>query len=93
MRLIPEEVQTIKEAVAFFDPEALVYLFGSRVDPTKKGGDIDLLVMSQKLRPIDSIQVLKKIFETMEEQKMDLLIVADGQDPFVQLILPNALQL
>ena len=42
MRLEPEEVDGILVAVRSFDPDAQVYLFGSRVDDRKRGGDIDL---------------------------------------------------
>jgi hypothetical protein len=37
MRLSNEEGEAIREAVAMFDSEAEVYLFGSRIDDTKKG--------------------------------------------------------
>jgi predicted nucleotidyltransferase len=49
MRLKPEEITILKEAVLRFDPNSRVFLFGSRVDSSKKGGDIDLLVLSNSL--------------------------------------------
>jgi predicted nucleotidyltransferase len=45
MRLSDAERGAIRRAIADFDPEAMVYLFGSRTDDTKRGGDIDLLIM------------------------------------------------
>lgn len=42
MRLTKQEVQIIKSAILQVDPEARIFLFGSRVDDQKKGGDIDL---------------------------------------------------
>ena len=46
MRLTKFEAESIKESVYGFDPDARIILFGSRVDDTKRGGDIDLLVLS-----------------------------------------------
>lgn len=42
MRLSKKIIAKIKEAVYLSFGEVDVYLFGSRVDDTKKGGDIDI---------------------------------------------------
>lgn len=45
MRLSSSQIEAIKQqAEHFFGAEAKVWLFGSRVDDTAKGGDIDLYV-------------------------------------------------
>ena len=44
MRLKDEEKQPILQAIHCVDPHARVYLFGSRVDDSGKGGDIDIIV-------------------------------------------------
>lgn len=49
MRLATEEHSAISETIRRTDREAQIYLFGSRVDDTAKGGDIDLLVLSKNI--------------------------------------------
>ena len=74
MRLSSYEISTIKEVVASFDSHAKLILFGSRVDDSTAGGDIDLLVIS------DSIDLPKKLYirmmlkDRLGDQKIDLLV-------------------
>ncbi len=49
MRLKSYEISVIKDCIEALDKDARIYLFGSRTDNEKKGGDIDLLVLSHKL--------------------------------------------
>jgi predicted nucleotidyltransferase len=45
MRLEPEEIVAIKAcAIRAFGEGVKVYLYGSRADDAKRGGDIDLLI-------------------------------------------------
>lgn len=45
MRLSPFEIETINgTARKYFGQETTVFLFGSRTDDSKKGGDIDLFM-------------------------------------------------
>lgn len=49
MRLTPEQTHSIKhEAQTLFGPDVQVRLFGSRVDDRASGGDLDLLVTSER---------------------------------------------
>ncbi|MFP4393006.1 MAG: nucleotidyltransferase domain-containing protein [Desulfohalobiaceae bacterium] len=83
MRLSEKEKKAIKEAVRkHFGPRARVYLFGSRVDDDKLGGDIDLYVETElqgeaalqaRLRAISSIQL------SLGERKIDLLTSSPDQ--------------
>ena len=47
MRLSEQEKKIIKSVIAEIFGEAKVYLFGSRLDESKRGGDIDLFVIAQ----------------------------------------------
>jgi predicted nucleotidyltransferase len=83
----------IKHSVLKHDPNAYVYLFGSRVDDTKKGGDIDLLILSNKIVFSDKIDIKAAIFEKLEEQKIDIVIAKDKKKPFVRLALKQGVLL
>jgi uncharacterized protein len=49
MRITEQEKNVIIDAVKSTDPNAKVWLFGSRVDDSKKGGDIDIAIFSEKI--------------------------------------------
>jgi predicted nucleotidyltransferase len=93
MRLSRYEAEVIKHSVFKHDPEAYVYLFGSRVDDKKKGGDIDLLILSNKIVFSDKIDIKAAIFEKLEEQKIDIVIAKDKKKPFVRLALKQGVLL
>ena len=93
MRLSPIEIAHIKECLVGFDPNATVFLFGSRTDDTKKGGDIDLLIFSQTMDLHLKLELKGKLFQLFEEQKIDIIIEPDSSKPFVKLILEEAIKL
>jgi predicted nucleotidyltransferase len=47
MRLNEKEVNLIKIIINDIFEDATIYLFGSRVDDSKKGGDIDIFIISK----------------------------------------------
>ena len=50
MRLTTDQIQAIRDAASStFGDKAAVWLFGSRVDDAKKGGDIDVLVRPARI--------------------------------------------
>ena len=94
VRLSSAEIKNLKESVFFADPHADIYLFGSRTDLTKRGGDIDLLIISQCIKKGDLTQIRWNFFEEFGEQKMDI-VTDDGsaETPFVEMIFPKAVQI
>jgi predicted nucleotidyltransferase len=80
MRLTRFEIDTIKEvACEVWGHQTVVYLFGSRTDDTKKGGDIDLYIqLPHEPEPENLImqkaEFLGKLDLLLGEQKIDVLI-------------------
>ena len=94
MRLSPREIDVIRSSVLKLDPTAKIYLYGSRTQDHLKGGDIDLLVISEHIQFSDRITILTDILFQIGEQKIDLLIQtrsASIADEFVQNILKSAI--
>ena len=77
MRLSPIEKDALIYALEGIDSP--IYLFGSRTETSKKGGDIDLLIDS-KSNPLQlSMQVSTRYFSKCEA-KLDVVVV-DLQNP------------
>lgn len=55
-------------------PHCEVYLFGSRVDDSKKGGDIDILLLTdEKIYHGDMYKMKQTFFAQFGEQKLDII--------------------
>jgi len=85
MRLSERERDAIISAVRRYDEHARVFLFGSRADDTKKGGDIDLLVLSDTIGIAERRQIVRTICDAIGEQKIDLLVAVDLADPLARV--------
>lgn len=94
MRLNNEEIETLKTKLHILSSKAELYLFGSRVDDTKKGGDIDLLIVSDELTKKDIRHLKIEFFKRFGEQKMDI-VLDNGTflNPFHQIIRQKAILL
>ena len=93
MRLTDNERIIIVNIIQKIDPNANVYLFGSRIDNSKLGGDIDLLIHSQQLNKYQLRAIKWQLLEQLGEQKIDILLSQELKEPFVRLILPEAIKL
>ncbi len=89
MRLSQKEISAIKNNILSFDQNAKIYLFGSRVNDNAKGGDIDVLVISDKIGFTEKLKIRTGIFREIEEQKLDLIVKKDFNDVFVKMIQPD----
>ena len=105
MRLSSDQIQAILQAAtAVFGQGTSVWLFGSRVDDAKKGGDIDLLVCPQTQIASDAvvgqqtfmqkIKMLTLLERHLGERKVDL-VVEQPQDmrPIVEVAHKTGIKL
>ena len=90
MRLDVCEKGALRYALNDFDGD--VYLFGSRIDDTKRGGDIDiLLVPKEKVNSLKlSLKIQRKFFSRCEE---NIDVVIYDESPFCQELIKNAKKL
>ena len=95
MRLQSKEIQTIIQiAKDIYGETVQVYLFGSRLNDEKRGGDIDLLVRStgEKKGVLARIRMTARLKLHLGDQKID--VIGDHEDsPVVQEALKNGIQL
>ena len=83
MRLNSAQIEVIKqETKHFFGAQAEVWLFGSRVDDNKRGGDIDLYVRSG-MSDADQLVAarfafLARLKRLIGDRKIDLVLQRTG---------------
>ena len=82
MRLDQRTREEIREAAKrFFDAD--VYLFGSRADDTRRGGDIDLYIESA-LSPEEAVRarlsMLAHLYRRIGERRIDLVLNTGRSD-------------
>lgn len=77
MRLTVKQIVAIHQtAKKHFGTSAKVYLFGSRVDDDRKGGDIDLLIKSDETTLLtfnNKIQFLVDLKSKIGDRKIDVV--------------------
>ena len=84
MRLTKHEIeQIIQVAKEIYGESVHVYLFGSRTDDTKRGGDIDLLVRtsSEKKGVLARIRMKARLKYLLGDQKID--VIGDHEESLV----------
>jgi len=86
MRLTTSQANTIRDtARRCFGADAEVWLFGSRVDDTRRGGDIDLYVETSLETPDEAWNAQRRflagLYVALGEQKIDVVVKRGGQEP------------
>ncbi|WP_373509619.1 nucleotidyltransferase domain-containing protein [Thiocapsa sp.] len=93
MRLSPLEHQLIQDSITAIDPDAEIYLFGSRVDDQARGGDIDLLVLSNRIDFMAKLDLLARLHRRLGDQKIDLMIEPDTSRPLARIAIETGIRL
>lgn len=92
MRLKKENIDFIKNTTKeCFGDNAKVYLFGSRVDDKKRGGDIDLYIETDiKENILDrKLKMLGMLHKELGEQKIDIVINNFINDKYIYQVAKN----
>lgn len=93
MRLAENEIAVIKQIIAELDPVARIYLFGSRTDDTKKGGDIDIIILSKNLTLKDKLKIRYELKNILGNRKIDLIITPKPITHFTKIALKESILL
>lgn len=82
VRLRSKDITAIKEcALQTFGEETRVFIFGSRADPSQKGGDIDILLeVSREASLEDRLRFLRCLRKRGIERKIDLLVKTPAEE-------------
>jgi len=95
MRLDNSIVEFFKQRIPLICPDATIYLFGSRTIDEARGGDIDLMILTNK--PVDK-KVFRPVridfFKKFGWQKLDLVnFTYEDNSVFKRIIQTNAIEL
>ena len=77
MRLTKYQIELIKTlARKYFGRKAKVYLFGSRADDNKKGGDIDIYIETDVAKNVfdKKINMLIEMEKKLGQRKIDIVV-------------------
>ena len=95
MRIDQKKIDFIGKVVKDHIKDANIYIFGSRVDDSKKGGDTDVLVLADRKLTLSEKIKIKIIFnKKFGEQKLDIVsFTHKDNDSFKNLILSDAIKI
>ena len=80
MRLSNKEKSIIKDRVERVFGDAAIYLFGSRVDDEKRGGDIDLYIVPEVLDKLFKKKMkIKAVLEDALYKPVDIVVATNKE--------------
>jgi len=96
VRLSDREIKAIKEtAKEVFGEGTRVFLFGSRADPGKKGGDIDLYIIPANREGLFDrrIKFLARLKLKIGDQKIDVILQENPKRSIEQEAIKTGVEL
>jgi predicted nucleotidyltransferase len=88
MRFDKKEMDALIYALKNF--KGKVYVFGSRLDDTKKGGDIDIMIVpNKKINALKLPIEIQRRFFSRCEQKLDVIVFKED-NPFCREVMNRA---
>ncbi|MDI6767817.1 MAG: nucleotidyltransferase domain-containing protein [Bacteroidota bacterium] len=95
MRLLPKEIEFIKSTILGRVPGAEVFIFGSRTHDRARGGDIDILIISEdEVSLEENLRIKIDLKEKLGDQKIDLICqTASHLSPFAELMKTEGVRL
>ena len=93
MRLNNKEIEAINHAFKAIFKNGDIYLFGSRVYDDKKGGDIDLFIVSDNVTIEKKIKFLSLLKQKIGDQKIDVVLSRDKNRAIEQKALKEGVLL
>ena len=95
MRLSPQTARAIEEVFLQVFGRGELYLFGSRVDDNRRGGDIDLYVAADSKDQLGEkrIEFITRIKQRIGDQRIDLVMDRGTQRPIDKIARTEGLLL
>lgn len=95
MRLNSKEITSIRHILGELDPAGQIYLFGSRVDDSRKGGDIDIFLNASRIIELKTQLTIQYRLTTACNTHVDLLVKNPNQSmqPIHEIALETGIKL
>lgn len=93
MRITATQSDIIKSSILNHDASAQIYLFGSRTNDDLKGGDIDILAISEKIDFDRLIKIKLDLLKQLGDFPIDIVVKKSMDELFVQVIAEEMLPL
>jgi len=95
VRVKTEHIKFLKRSIKKYLPDAAIYLIGSRANDELKGGDIDILVIDEKVLSGQEKRNIKLAFyKELGEQKLDIVSTKrDDRSIFKEIALLDSVKL